>query len=34
MRISFTGRPAFGLFLAVFLTVYAPIVITSYAFFG
>lgn len=33
MRISFTGRPAFGLFLAVFLTAYAPIVITSYAFF-
>lgn len=33
MRIPFTGWPAFGLFLAVFLTAYAPVLLTSYAFY-
>ncbi len=33
MKIPLTGWPVFGLFLAVFLTAYAPVVVTSYAFF-
>ena len=32
MKVQFTGWPAFVLFLAVFLTVYAPVVLTPYAF--
>ena len=32
MRKSFAGWPAFGLFLAVFLTAYAPVLLTPYAF--
>ena len=33
MKVQFTGWPAFVLFLAVFLTVYAPVLVTSYAFY-
>lgn len=32
MRRSFSGWPAFGLFLAVFLIAYAPVLLTPYAF--
>ena len=33
MKMPLTGWPIFVLFLAVFLTAYAPVVLTSYAFF-
>ena len=33
MKVQFTGWPAFGLFLAVFLTAYAPVLTASYAFY-
>ncbi len=32
MNVQSAGGPAFGLFLAVFLTVYAPVLLNSYAF--
>ena len=32
MKVQFTGWPVFGLFLAVFLTAYAPVLLTPYAF--
>lgn len=33
MRTPFTGWPALGLFLAVFLIAYAPVLLTPYAFY-
>ena len=33
MSMPFTGWPTFGLFLAVFLTAYSPVLVTSYAFY-
>ena len=33
MKVQFTGWPVLGLFLAVFLTAYAPVLLTPYAFY-
>ena len=33
MKVQFTDWPAFGLFLAVFLIAYSPVLVTSYAFY-
>ena len=32
MKVQFTGWPVFGLFLAILLTAYAPVLLTPYAF--